>query len=85
MADTGLTAPKTPKRKFGPEFQSTREQPLSGRAVDTKEKSVWQAVGNLWPYMWPSGRPDLKARVFWAFLVLVVAKVVTVLVPYFYK
>ena len=85
MADTGLTAPKTPKRKFGPEFQSTREQPLSGRAVDTKEKSVWQAVGNLWPYTWPSGRPDLKARVFWAFLVLVVAKVVTVLVPYFYK
>ncbi len=85
MADTGLTAPKTPKRKFGPEYQSPRETSVSGKTVDAAEKSVWQAVGNLWPYMWPADRPDLKWRVFWAFLVLVIAKIVTVLVPYFYK
>ncbi|MCG6857296.1 MAG: ABC transporter ATP-binding protein/permease [Salaquimonas sp.] len=35
--------------------------------------------------MWPAGRPDLKARVLWAFLVLVLAKMITVMVPYFYK
>jgi len=35
--------------------------------------------------MWPSDRPDLKARVVWAFLFLVLAKLVLILVPYFFK
>jgi len=35
--------------------------------------------------MWPEGRTDLKLRVLWATLFLVVAKVVLVLVPYFFK
>ena len=39
---------------------------------------------NLWPYMWPSDRPDLKRRVLVAFLALIAAKVFTVLVPYFF-
>ncbi len=43
------------------------------------------ALWALWPYMWPSDRPDLKRRVVWAMLVLVIAKIVTVLVPYTYK
>jgi len=43
------------------------------------------ALANLWPYMWPEGRPDLKVRVVAAICALVVAKVVTVLVPYTYK
>ncbi|MCY1664071.1 ABCB family ABC transporter ATP-binding protein/permease [Rhizobium sp. SL86] len=40
---------------------------------------------NLWPYMWPSGRPDLKARVIWATVFLFVAKFVLLAVPYFFK
>src|SRR5688572_31232190 len=47
-----------------------------GRTLTT----IW----NLWPFMWPSERPDLKRRVLIAFLALVAAKVVTVLVPYFF-
>ncbi|MFM9859008.1 ABC transporter ATP-binding protein/permease [Pseudoxanthobacter sp. M-2] len=43
------------------------------------------ALANLWPYMWPEGRPDLKVRVVAAIFALVVAKVITVLVPYTYK
>jgi ATP-binding cassette subfamily B protein len=39
----------------------------------------------LWPYMWPKDRPDLRRRVVLAVLVLVLAKVITVLVPYTYK
>ncbi len=35
--------------------------------------------------MWPSDRPDLKRRVVYASLFMVLAKIVTVLVPYFYK
>ncbi|MCB1382928.1 MAG: ABC transporter ATP-binding protein/permease [Notoacmeibacter sp.] len=35
--------------------------------------------------MWPTGRADLKMRVIWAFVFLVVAKLVLILVPYFFK
>ncbi|MCK8781658.1 ABC transporter ATP-binding protein/permease [Rhizobium sp. NTR19] len=40
---------------------------------------------NLWPYMWPHGRGDLKARVLWATFFLVLAKFVLLAVPYFFK
>ncbi|WP_041413902.1 ABCB family ABC transporter ATP-binding protein/permease [Sinorhizobium fredii] len=42
-------------------------------------------IANLWPYMWPAERPDLKLRVIWATIILVAAKIVLVLVPYFFK
>ncbi len=35
--------------------------------------------------MWPSDRPDLKMRVLWAALFLVLAKLVTAVVPFFFK
>ncbi|WP_122520401.1 ABCB family ABC transporter ATP-binding protein/permease [Pannonibacter phragmitetus] len=41
-------------------------------------------LANLWPYIWPEGRADLKLRVIWAVLALVVAKLVTVVSPYFF-
>ncbi|MEN3146639.1 ABC transporter ATP-binding protein/permease [Neorhizobium sp. IRAMC:178] len=40
---------------------------------------------NLWPYMWPEGRADLKARVIWATFYLFLAKFVLLTVPYFFK
>jgi ATP-binding cassette subfamily B protein len=40
---------------------------------------------NLWPYMWPAGRADLKARVVWATFYLIIAKLVLIAVPYFFK
>jgi ATP-binding cassette subfamily B protein len=46
---------------------------------------MFATLRDLWPYMWPSTRPDLKRRVALAFGVLVGAKVITVLVPYSYK
>ena len=39
----------------------------------------------LWPYIWPRDRIDLKARIFLAFAALVVAKLVTIAVPYSFK
>ncbi|WP_246752968.1 ABC transporter ATP-binding protein/permease [Sinorhizobium sp. BG8] len=44
-----------------------------------------QTIVNLWPYMWPSDRPDLKLRVVWATVFLLIAKVVLLLVPYCFK
>ncbi len=53
--------------------------------VDAGRGKTASTLSNLWPYMWPHGRPDLKRQVVWAFLILVAAKIVTVLVPYTYK
>ncbi len=47
--------------------------------------STFATLRGLWPYMWPTNRPDLKRRVLVALGVLVLAKIVTVLVPYTYK
>ncbi|SEQ83784.1 ATP-binding cassette, subfamily B [Faunimonas pinastri] len=53
--------------------------------VSAERGSTFETLKNLWPYMWPSDRPDLKMRVMVAILALLAAKVVTVLVPYFFK
>ena len=37
------------------------------------------------PYIWPAGRPDLRMRVVFALIALIVAKAVTLLVPIAYK
>ncbi|MEA3535399.1 ABC transporter ATP-binding protein/permease [Rhizobium sp. CC-YZS058] len=57
-----------------------------------QKKTVYADAGNpfgtlvnLWPYMWPGDRPDLKRRVVWATVILVVAKLILLLVPYFFK
>jgi ATP-binding cassette subfamily B protein len=40
---------------------------------------------SLWPYIWPSDRTDLKLRVVWATVLLLVAKLATVAVPFTFK
>ncbi len=54
-------------------------------AVPVRQKPMLTTLVELWPYMWPTKRPDLKLRVALALGVLVAAKIVTVLVPYTYK
>ncbi len=51
----------------------------------TADKGMMETLRNLWPYMWPGDRPDLKARVVWAAVFLVVAKLLTMLIPYAFK
>lgn len=51
----------------------------------SKGDTTFGTLVNLWPYMWPSDRADLKARVVWATVFLVIAKLVLILVPYFFK
>ncbi|KQW31032.1 metal ABC transporter permease [Rhizobium sp. Root274] len=60
--------------------------------TDRKKKTVSADSGNptetlvnLWPYMWPADRMDLKMRVVWATVFLIVSKFVLILVPYFFK
>jgi len=58
---------------------------LADKTVSAESGSTISTLANLWPYMWPSDRPDLKLRVVWATFFLVVAKLVLILVPYFMK
>ncbi|SES14018.1 ATP-binding cassette, subfamily B [Rhizobium sp. NFR03] len=55
------------------------------KTVSADAGNPLQTILNLWPYMWPSDRADLKMRVVWATVILLIAKVVLLLVPYFFK
>ncbi|KQT52903.1 MULTISPECIES: ABCB family ABC transporter ATP-binding protein/permease [unclassified Aureimonas] len=55
------------------------------KTVSADRGRTFSTLLNLWPYMWPVGRPDLRARVVWATFYLVLAKLLTVGIPYFYK
>ncbi len=60
---------------------STEKKP----SVSADEGSVFSTVRNLWPYMWPEGRPDLRMQVVLALGALVLSKVATTLIPFAYK
>src|SRR3982074_1741012 len=62
----------------------------AGEAPPPSDKSIEQAtlVGtlvHLWPYIWPGDRVDLKMRVVWSMVLLLVAKLATLSVPFTFK
>jgi ATP-binding cassette subfamily B protein len=58
---------------------------MSEKTVSAESGSTLKTLVNLWPYMWPADRADLRMRVVWATVYLVVSKLVLVAVPYFFK
>src|SRR5215475_5242974 len=42
-------------------------------------------LAHLWPYIWPSDRFDLKMRVVWSMVLLLIAKLITLSVPFTFK
>ncbi|MFB6459783.1 ABCB family ABC transporter ATP-binding protein/permease [Bradyrhizobium tunisiense] len=42
-------------------------------------------LAHLWPYIWPGDRFDLKMRVVWSLVLLLVAKLITLTVPFSFK
>jgi ATP-binding cassette subfamily B protein len=53
--------------------------------VSADSGSLFGTVIHLWPYIWPSDRRDLKARIIGAMFLLLAAKLATVAVPFTYK
>jgi ABC-type multidrug transport system fused ATPase/permease subunit len=49
------------------------------------EATLTSTVRQLWPYIWPGDRADLKLRVLLAVLCMVAAKFATIAIPYAYK
>ncbi len=47
--------------------------------------SLLQTIVRLWPFIWPSERRDLQLRVGLAMLLLLMAKIATIAVPFTYK
>jgi ATP-binding cassette subfamily B protein len=47
--------------------------------------TLFGTLVHLWPYIWPSDRRDLKLRVFAATVLLFIAKLATIAVPFTYK
>jgi ATP-binding cassette subfamily B protein len=59
-------------------------------ATEPADKSIEQAtligtLAHLWPYIWPGDRVDLKMRVVWSMVLLLVAKLATLSVPFTFK
>jgi ATP-binding cassette subfamily B protein len=64
---------------------SDQKAPLGAPAPHRREATLSQTVVRLWPYVWSDDRRDLKARVVAAFFMLLIAKVLTILIPYSFK
>src|SRR6202451_2434863 len=59
-------------------------------ALSSADKSVAEAtligtLAHLWPYIWPGDRVDLKMRVVWSVVLLLMAKLATLAVPFTFK
>src|SRR5437773_6569102 len=62
----------------------------AGEALPPSNTTIEQAtlIGtlvHLWPYIWPSDRADLKMRVAWSMVLLLLAKLATIAVPFTFK
>ena len=57
----------------------------STRNIKADGGSLISTLFHLWPYIWPSDRADLKARVLFATLLIFIAKLATVAVPFTFK
>jgi ATP-binding cassette, subfamily B, heavy metal transporter len=55
------------------------------RTASTAGGNLVATLVNLWPYIWPADRRDLKARVIFATVLLVLAKLATIAVPFTFK
>ncbi len=58
--------------------------PAKPRPVGT-QATLYVTVRNLWPYIWPTDRPDLRVRIYFALALLIIAKLITIAVPYSFK
>ena len=62
----------------------------AGEALPSSNKPIEQAtlmgtLAHLWPYIWPGDRVDLKMRVVWSIVLLLIAKLATLSVPFTFK
>src|SRR5262249_58115934 len=65
------------------DFQHSTENPRRNTGVGGG--NLVATLVNLWPYIWPADRRDLKTRVIFATVLLFFAKLATIAVPFTFK
>jgi len=91
MADKSQDNQSAPKPTKGSEFPATDGAAADGGATTLSSAHADAAYSHqdvlkgLLPFIWPKDRPDLRWRVVAAFIALLLAKIVTVLIPIAYK
>jgi ABC-type transport system involved in Fe-S cluster assembly fused permease/ATPase subunit len=69
-----------------PPATALRSMPAPPATADKKDPADhWVVLRGLAPFVWPEGRPDLRARVAGAFVILVIAKLITISTPVLFK
>ena len=58
-------------------------QPPANSSAD--KATLTGTLLHLWPYIWPGDRADLKMRVVWSMVLLLIAKLATLTVPFTFK
>jgi ATP-binding cassette, subfamily B, heavy metal transporter len=66
-------------------MQHQKSTKFVAEARPRAEATLIGTVRQLWPYIWPSERADLKLRVLFAVVCMVAAKLSTIAIPYSYK
>ncbi|MGB3042981.1 MAG: ABC transporter ATP-binding protein/permease [Xanthobacteraceae bacterium] len=61
------------------------EVPPQAAADAAAGASLVRTLVNLWPHIWPGDRADLKWRVVWSLVLLLLAKLATLSVPFTFK
>ena len=53
--------------------------------LKAERATLFGTLARLWPYIWPGDRFDLKMRVVWSMVLLLIAKLATLAVPFTFK
>jgi ATP-binding cassette, subfamily B, heavy metal transporter len=64
-----------------PQSAADASKPVSPK----RDASMLGTLVLLWPFLWPSDRRDLQLRVIIAFALIIVAKLITIVVPFTFK
>ena len=66
-------------------FMPSADPSTAPKRISADQGAFLQTMKHLWPYMWPQDRADLRMRVIWAFVLLLLTKLITLVVPYTLK
>src|SRR3954462_5240685 len=64
---------------------ASSHSPVPSKTLVVGREALLKTIVHLWPYIWPSERPDLKLRVIGAMVLLLLAKLATIAVPFTFK
>jgi ATP-binding cassette, subfamily B, heavy metal transporter len=68
-----------------PNSFSSASHALPAESQSAEKATLIGTLVHLWPYIWPGDRADLKMRVVWSVVLLLLAKLATLAVPFTFK